>query len=88
INAHTITENTQKGYVKISVKDSGRGMSPEMKAKLFNISKSISTKGTENEEGTGLGLILTKEFIDKHKGTISIDSEPGKGSTFVVALPV
>ena len=88
INAHTIPESGQKGYVKISVKDSGRGMSPEMKAKLFNISKSISTKGTENEEGTGLGLILSKEFIDKHKGTITIDSEPGKGSTFVVALPV
>lgn len=85
--ANTEMLSDQYRIVKILVKDSGRGMSPEMKARLFNISKSISTKGTENEEGTGLGLILCKEFVDKHNGTISIESEPGKGSTFIVELP-
>ncbi len=83
INAQSTPDNT----IKISVKDTGRGMSAEMKDKLFDISKSISTKGTENEEGSGFGLILCKDFIDKHNGTITIESEPGKGSTFVVTLP-
>src|SRR6056297_778371 len=80
-------QNTQDNTIKISVKDTGRGLSQEMKDKLFDITKSISTKGTENEEGSGFGLILCKEFIDKHNGTITIESEPGKGSTFVVTLP-
>jgi len=80
-------QNTKNNNIKISVKDTGRGMSAEMKEKLFDLSKSISTKGTANEEGTGLGLILCKEFIDKHHGNIAIESEPGKGSNFVVTLP-
>jgi len=80
-------QSTHDNTIKISVQDTGRGMSAEMKDKLFDISKSISTKGTENEEGSGFGLILCKEFIDKHNGTITIESEPGKGSTFVVTLP-
>lgn len=87
LNAKTVTESDENGYVKIFIKDSGRGISPEMKEKLFDLSKSISTKGTANEEGTGLGLILCKEFIDKHHGNIAIESEPGKGSNFVVTLP-
>lgn len=88
ISATTSRENGDESFVHIAVKDTGRGMSPEMKDKLFDISKSVSTKGTENEEGTGFGLVLCKEFIDKHNGSIAIDSEPGKGSEFVVTLPV
>lgn len=84
---NTVIESDRNRYVKISIKDSGRGMSQEMRASLFSLSKSISTKGTENEEGTGLGLILCKEFAEKHGGEIHVESEPGKGSNFVVSLP-
>jgi signal transduction histidine kinase len=87
LSARPVKEDNRESYIRISVKDTGRGMSPEMKDKLFCLSKSISTKGTANEEGTGLGLILCKEFIDKHQGSISIESELGKGSNFVVTLP-
>lgn len=87
LNAKVESDTDQHKFIKISIKDSGRGISHEMKENLFDLSKSISTKGTANEEGTGLGLILCKEFIDKHHGNISIESEPGKGSDFVVTLP-
>jgi len=73
--------------ITISVKDSGIGMSDETKAKLFNISDKLSTKGTEDENGTGLGLLLCNEFAKRHKGRILVESEPEKGSTFTLILP-
>jgi PAS domain S-box-containing protein len=72
---------------KISVKDNGVGISPDNLLSLFDISKVLSTSGTEAESGTGLGLLLCKEFVEKHGGKIWIDSEPGKGSTFSFKLP-
>jgi signal transduction histidine kinase len=72
----------------IAVKDTGIGLTEEQKNKLFNPEKAFSLRGTSNEKGTGLGLILCKEFIEKHKGTIQVESELNKGSTFSVALPV
>jgi PAS domain S-box-containing protein len=79
-------ENDDK--VEISIKDNGRGMSNENLGKLFKLDASHSTHGTENEEGTGLGLILCKEFVEKHGGTITAESELGKGSTFKFTLPI
>lgn len=73
--------------VTIEVRDTGIGISEERKQKLFLIETNNSTRGTEDESGTGLGLILCKEIIEKHKGEISIKSEEGKGSSFVITLP-
>lgn len=72
--------------LSILVKDSGIGMSPETLSNLFKTNRHTSTRGTENEKGTGLGLILSKEFVDKYNGKLSVISEPGKGSTFTIRL--
>lgn len=76
-----------KGKIKISVKDEGIGMDKHVLDQVFNIEKNFSTKGTRKEEGTGLGLILCKEFAETHGGSIEVDSEGGKGSLFTVSLP-
>jgi len=73
--------------VKISVSDNGIGISKKTLSKLFNMTEVISTEGTANEKGTGLGLLLCKEFVEKHGGKIWVESEEGKGSTFNFTLP-
>ncbi|MGE5497653.1 MAG: tetratricopeptide repeat protein [Syntrophothermus sp.] len=70
------------GMVRITVKDDGLGISREIKEKLFRIDTNISTPGTRKERGTGLGLILCREFVTKMGGTIDVESEPGKGACF------
>ncbi|MEN8119941.1 MAG: PAS domain-containing sensor histidine kinase [Bacteroidota bacterium] len=77
---------SDKNYIEISVKDSGVGMANEKQAQLFTIDENISTKGTKGEKGTGLGLILCKEFVERHGGEIWVVSEVGKGSEFVFTL--
>jgi len=76
------------GNIIISIKDEGVGMSQKIIDKLFKIEESVSSVGTSGEKGTGLGLILCKEFIDNHKGEIWAESEIGKGSTFKFEFPV
>jgi PAS domain S-box-containing protein len=73
--------------VKISVIDQGNGISKENQHKLFKLESNFSTHGTNNEKGTGLGLILCKEFITKHGGEIRVESEEGKGSEFCFTIP-
>lgn len=73
--------------VEISIKDSGIGMTREVQNKLFRLSEQINRKGTDGELSTGLGLFLCKEFIEKHNGTIRVESEEGKGSTFSFTVP-
>ena len=75
------------GTVRISVCDNGVGMTPEIMNRIFRIDSKYTHKGTEQERGTGLGLILCKEFAEKHGGNISVSSEPGRGSCFTVDLP-
>ncbi|MCK5735136.1 MAG: two-component sensor histidine kinase, partial [Spirochaetaceae bacterium] len=70
-----------------SVQDYGTGITEEKISSLFRIDEMKSTKGTNSEKGTGFGLILCKEFIDCHGGTISVESQLGKGSVFTVTLP-
>lgn len=72
----------------ISVRDNGIGLNEDTIQKLFLIEASTSTRGTGDEEGTGLGLILCKEFISKHGGKIWVESETGQGSRFTFTIPV
>lgn len=71
----------------VAVSDNGVGIKKEIIEKLFRIDQTCSTKGTYNEDGTGLGLILCKEFVDKHGGEIWVESEVGKGSMFCFTIP-
>ncbi len=82
IKAEKFPEN-----VTISVSDNGVGISRKDLVKLFDISQVISTPGTAKETGTGLGLLLCKEFVEKHGGKIWVESEEGKGSDFKFSLP-
>lgn len=82
-----VTADAKQGYVHISVSDSGIGIKPEAIGKLFKIETSFTTRGTENEKGTGLGLLLCKEFIEKHGGKIWVESEVGKGTKFTFTIP-
>lgn len=75
-------QKTQKGDALFMVRDNGIGMSNEMLNKLFDVAQNVSRPGTENESSSGLGLILCKEFVEKHSGKIWVESEEGKGSTF------
>lgn len=88
INADIITDKKKQNYIEILVKDTGIGITKENLNRLFKISENISTKGTDGEIGTGLGLILCKEFIEKHGGKIWLKSKPKKGSTFIFTLPI
>ena len=72
----------------ISIRDTGIGIGKENISRLFRMDESFSTVGTHNEKGTGLGLLLSKEFVEKHGGKIWVISEPGKGSTFYFTIPV
>ncbi len=74
--------------VKISVTDNGVGIPKEALNKLFKLENSFSTAGTYKEQGTGLGLLLCREFVEKHNGRIGVVSEAGKGSTFWFIIPV
>jgi signal transduction histidine kinase len=72
--------------VAIFVKDTGMGIPPDALEKIQQ-SNFYTTKGTAGEAGTGLGLMLCKEFVARNGGALSIDSTPGKGSTFTFTLP-
>ena len=74
--------------ISIMVTDTGIGMDKQAIAKLFKVDSIVSTKGTDNETGTGLGLVLTKEFVELNHGKIKVDSQLGKGTRFKIILPV
>ena len=87
IKAENIKNENNERYTEISVSDDGIGISEEKIKKLFKITENISTKGTENEDGTGLGLILCKEFVEMHGGQIKVESEINKRTTISFTLP-
>ena len=77
----------KENSVIVSIKDNGIGIPSEKLDSLFEICHSRSTFGTKNESGSGLGLLLCKEFIDLHDQKIWVESESGSGSTFYFTLP-
>lgn len=83
-----VINNLTGQFVYVSVKDSGVGISPEDINKLFRIDVNYSKPGTNEEQGTGLGLLLCKDFIEKNGGKIFVESEENKGSTFTFTLPL
>lgn len=83
----TIEAHSGKKEVIISVSDDGVGISQENKARLFDIDESVTSRGTSNEKGTGLGLMVCKDFVEIHGGKITVDSQPGKGSRFSFSIP-
>lgn len=74
-------------HIEITVEDNGVGISEENQQKLFRIDTGFTTLGTNKEKGTGLGLILIKEFVEKHGGSIKVESKEGQGSKFIFTIP-
>ncbi len=83
-----VTATTDADNLNFIVADTGVGMSPEQLDDLFKIDKNSSSRGTNDETGTGLGLIIAKEFIDAHQGEIWAESTLGKGSKFCFSIPL
>jgi len=84
----TIESQNYNSNIELSVKDNGIGIPQQNLTQLFRIDSKYSTPGTEKEHGTGLGLILCREFVEKHGGQIWAESEEGKGSVFHFTLPI
>lgn len=82
-----ISAQKNRNQVEIIIEDNGIGMNKETRNKLFKIGGHVSIPGTNNEKGSGLGLILCKDFIERHNGRIYVDSEPDKGSQFIIRIP-
>ncbi len=82
----SLTENND--HLQVEIHDNGIDISAANQLKLFRIDSNFSNKGTNGEEGTGLGLIICKEFIEKNNGRIWVESEPGKGSSFFFNVPI
>jgi len=88
-NGHIIiSAEKQEQSVLIAVSDNGVGMDEIVMAKLWEIDNDYTSKGTNGETGTGFGLKLCKELIEKHGGKICAESVPGKGSKFLIRLPI
>ncbi len=75
------------GNTVISIQDSGVGIEPDIQKKLFSGTPGYTTRGTEKEQGSGLGLMLVKDFAERLGGTVWVKSQPGKGSTFSFSIP-
>ncbi len=83
-----ISGKREAEFIEISVSDTGVGIREQDIGKLFQVDVSHSTTGTADEQGTGLGLILCKDFVESNGGTIWVESELGKGSKFYFSLPI
>ncbi len=83
----TISAEEMDDYIEIAVVDTGIGIARDRIPKLFRIDETHITAGTSNEKGTGLGLLLCKELIEKNKGKIFVESTPGEGSKFKFTIP-
>jgi len=79
-----ITTSKKDNFFEISISDNGIGMKPNILENIFNIGHNTSSPGTNNEKGSGLGLILCKEFVEINNGSIEVESEINKGSRFTI----
>ena len=82
-----ISGKQQEGMVEISVKDEGIGISPENIDKIFQEKGKFTTLGTNKEQGTGIGLMLCKDFTEKQNGSIGVESKVNEGTRFWFTLP-
>ena len=82
-----ISANEKENHIEVLVSDNGIGIGKGEQKKLFNLDYNITTLGTNDEKGTGLGLILCKEFVEKNGGELTVTSEVNKGSTFIFTIP-
>jgi signal transduction histidine kinase len=82
-----ISGEETKNELIMRITDSGIGISSSVKNRIFRKEENFSTKGTDGETGTGLGLLITKEFVEKHGGRIGVESKQGKGTTIWFTLP-
>jgi signal transduction histidine kinase len=73
--------------LEVAVRDTGIGISAEDQKLVFEEFRQVGRNYTNKQEGTGLGLALTRRFVELHGGSIRLDSEPGKGSTFTFTIP-
>ena len=83
----TLHADRDDGTVRLAVKDTGIGIAPADQQRIFEEFQQAGTQTEKSREGTGLGLTLSRRMVELHGGTITLDSAPGKGSTFTVALP-
>ncbi|MGB8316604.1 MAG: PAS domain-containing sensor histidine kinase [Ignavibacteriaceae bacterium] len=81
-----VSSVNKEGLVEVSVQDTGTGIEPEKISNLFHLGSKFTTDGTAGEKGTGLGLPLCKEFVERNEGKIWVESELGKGSKFIFTL--
>jgi signal transduction histidine kinase len=83
-----VSARKSDGKIEVAVRDTGIGIAPEDQAAVFEEFKQVGRDYTKKAEGTGLGLTLTKRFVELHGGEIRLESAPGKGSTFTISLPI
>jgi len=88
ISSHPSTVNFPEGSVTITVSNTGHGIAPEQQQHIFDRFYQAGNNETSYFQGTGIGLALTRELLELHNGTIKVDSEQGKGSTFTISLPL
>lgn len=87
-NGKILIESTQtEGFIHISIQDTGTGIPKHIQEKLFRLDAKVTTKGTQGEAGTGMGLILCKEFIEKLGGKIWFETDANLGTKFIFSLP-
>ncbi|MCF8231270.1 MAG: cache domain-containing protein [Bacteroidales bacterium] len=84
----TIRAEQEDNNCRVDIEDNGIGMTEEEKDKIFDVGEKFKKTGTSDEKGTGLGLILVKEFVEKNNGTIHVESTPNQGTTFSFTLPL
>ena len=82
-----ICSQINEKFIHVAIKDNGTGIQDENLEKLFRPEIHFSTRGTANEKGSGIGLTLCKEFVEKNGGEISVESKINKGSTFLFTVP-
>ena len=87
VKARHLSTDTEPHYVEVAVSDTGVGLSRQNLEKLFKVEEPYQTIGTAHEKGTGLGLIICKELVEKNKGQLSVTSQVGQGTTFKFTVP-